>query len=255
MTTDSGVLPTTPEGAAITSNANNATPALEALVGDSKKFKTVEDLAKGKLESDAFILKLQEETQTLRSLLEQTEVNKTRETLLQEILQTMNDNTNPGTIQTNDTTTTTSNQPPQQLSLEDIVKVIEQREEQRQELNNFNQAMDKVKEVYGDRSDEFVENRAKELSVSVDELKAMAKKSPKAFLTMVGVAAGKQQAAPLSGVNSQAVLGSQQSSGTRNKAYYDKLQAEMGGWKFATNRNLQIQLHKDMQALGDAWYS
>ena len=48
----------------------NPSPLAE-LVGDGKKFQTVEDLAKGKQESDAFIVKLQDENAQAIAALEQ----------------------------------------------------------------------------------------------------------------------------------------------------------------------------------------
>src|SRR5688572_24600607 len=51
-----------------TNETTKTTNPLADLVGENKKFKTVDDLAIGKLQSDAFIQKLQDENKELRDL-------------------------------------------------------------------------------------------------------------------------------------------------------------------------------------------
>jgi len=87
---------------------------------------------------------------------------------------------------------------------------------------------------------------------------ATAKRSPNAFWNLIG----ENNNVPQTGtsgvtkgsVNSAAVIQAGQ-PGVRNKAYYDKVKNEMGAKAFVMNQKVQIQMHKDMQALGDAWDS
>jgi hypothetical protein len=232
------------------------TSILEGLVGDGKKFKTVEDLARGKLASDDFIKKLEEETATLRTQLAIVNETNDRTKLLEQIMTNLNTNTpNPQDTTTVQTTQTTDNQP-NSLSLDDIVKLMDAREQARKQTQNWNSAVSEVSKVYGDKAEEFIANKALELGLSVEVLKSLGSTSPKALLNAIGYTNNPNQHSNMtsSSSNTTAVFANNANgNGTRNKAYYDAVQKEMGTTKFVLDKSLQIQLHKDMMALGDAW--
>jgi hypothetical protein len=95
----------------------------------------------------------------------------------------------------------------------------------------------------------------------------LARRSPNALLNMLGIPNDKDQGRATktsqqvgghqSSVNTDAMgLGDSPSRGTtRDNAYYDKLKQEMGISKFVMDRKLQIQMHKDMSQLGEAFFS
>jgi hypothetical protein len=56
------------------------------LVGEDKKFKTVEDLAKGKLEADSYIEQLKEENRIAREKLGELEGSKSKDETVSELL-------------------------------------------------------------------------------------------------------------------------------------------------------------------------
>lgn len=234
------------------------TGVLAELVGPDKKFKSVEDLAIGKNQSDLFITKLQDENKDLRSLLEQATNNNDRTALLEKLMTDLNSNQNQDSTTNNQQQPLTDNQA-QSLSRDDIVRLIEEREQARKAQANYQQAIGEVAKVHGENTDTYLSTKATELGLTVETLKALAQSSPKAFLNTIGhsTQAPRSQSMSGSGVNSQAVFGSQgQESGIRNKAYYDKLQSTMEKDKkgsFILNKSLQVQLHKDMVSLGDEW--
>lgn len=223
------------------------------LVGADKKFKTLEDLAKGKQQADAFIDKLKEETATLRNLLEQSNQLNDRQTILENLMSELNNNQN-STPNTNDQQQPNKDNQPAVLSSDDIVKLIEARERDRQNQANWNKAKDELKKIHGDKTEEFIQKKANELGISESFLKDLGEKSPQAFLSALGHSANRQTSTPSPSVNSAAILNNPApNDGVRNKAYYDGLLQTMGAKKFMMDRSLQVQMHKDLMSLGDSW--
>lgn len=231
---------------------------LDSLVGEGKKFKTQEDLAKGKVEADAFIVTLQNTINQLADELKQANVSADRKAHLENLMSTLTNTTkNPSETKQGNQPQNPSNQSGSGLSHDDVVKLLEQRDAQAAQARNLAEAYNPVRKVYGDKTDEVIAAKAKQLGMSVEQLENLAKTSPAAFLNVVGVNArdnSTRSMANHSSVNAVGGNGGHEPQ-VRNKAYYDGLQKEMGSWKFATDAKLQVQLHKDMQALGDAWDS
>lgn len=149
------------------------------LVGEGKKFKTVEDLAKGKIEADKFINDLKAEMAELRSHLEgQTKLDE----LKQEIQELRAQREGQPKPQTGDA-----------LSAADIkalvTKAITDTERSRSSAQNIQDAQSAVIEKLGtaEKASEFIVTKAKELGVSTEELKGIASRSPTAFLKMLDV--------------------------------------------------------------------
>lgn len=243
---------------AVAGGGSTADP-LSELVGDGKKFKTVEDLAKGKLESDNFIAKLQAENNELRTLLKTTEEKVIRAATVEDILKRVEGVSKP--TSTPAASGTDGNQPVS-LTREDVVNLLAQREQEAKAKANYAMANRTLVEAYGDKAKEVVATKAAELGISPAMLKAMAETSPKAFLTVLGV--GSAPSAPSvsrtgsagrGNVNTAAISNSPPIGEVRNQSFYDKMRKEMGAIKFATNTNLQVQMHKDMERLGDAFFS
>jgi hypothetical protein len=166
-TPETNALPT-----AVTPNAGNTESAiLNSLVGEGKKFKTVEDLAKSKLESDAFINRLQDEQKELRKDLE---ARIRTEDALAELKKDR------------------GNQAPADSSV-DVKKVVletlEQAERDKIALKNIRQANDHIIDKCGGKkeAEAFIIKKSEELGVPVEWLKDMAARSPKALYNTLGV--------------------------------------------------------------------
>jgi hypothetical protein len=227
-----------------------------ALVGPDKKFKSVQDLARGKLEADSFIKKVTEENNALRALIQNSEENNWSSNAMTDLLARVSQ----GSHQVQQPATETkveggAGNQPQALTSSDVEILFKNLRQKEHEDANEKTAFGKLAESFGaDKVEEVLQKKAASLGLDVDTLKATARKSPTAFANLIGD--NRQQAsAPATGRNTSAVpeLAGLGSEPKRDRAYYDKLKNEMGVKKFMLDKSLQVQLHRDMMTLGDAW--
>jgi hypothetical protein len=224
------------------------TAVLESLVGEGKKFQSVEQLAEAKLQSDQYIEKLKGDLAAV-----QAQAGSGNAEALDRILAEIKNNQSVTTQTT--TSSDTSNQSGAALTEDKIVAIIERREKQRVATQNTETAMAQVRKVHGSKSEEFLAKLATETGTSVDELKAIAARSPAMFLKVADLDRTTQGTqTSTSSVNSQALKTSVNSDGSvRDKTFYDAKMKEMGSKKFVFDSALQVQMHEDMKRLGDAW--
>jgi len=164
------------------SPANTETPGSVAeLVGEGKKFATVEDLAKGKQEADQFIEQLKGEMSDLRSDLDQ---RLSAQDLLEEIRKEREAQLSASNVPAEGNTTPS-------LGTDEIASLvketIEQRDVERTASQNLETVDKKMKELYGEKAQEVMLLKAKENDISPDFLKDTAAKSPKAFFNVLGI--------------------------------------------------------------------
>lgn len=164
------------------SNAGNQpgqSGVLSELVGEGKKFKTVDDLAKGKLESDMFIDQLKKEVAELRKELE---AGLGLKDVMSEIEKVRNQ---PAPREAD----TPASLDPNELSklVEDTMTELENKKTLAANIKEADRMI--VEKFNGDRqkSREFLENKAKELGVGVNWLAEMAAKNPKAVMNFLGL--------------------------------------------------------------------
>jgi hypothetical protein len=238
-----------------TQTAAATTGALEQLVGEGKKFKTQEDLAVGKLESDKFISKLSDENKELKTLLTgmatDLEALKQRNTFQ---ARTSNDDDTSN----NDPSQATDNAKPTKATVDgitpaDVLKLMEQREADKAKRANMAQVDAALTKEFGAEAKNFVIQKAAELGLPQEYLITTAQASPSAFFNLVGFLPQESRNTGLTSRVSGVSGGTVTSSGgsLRDGAFYAKLSKEMGAWKFATDTKLQLQMYKDMQQLGD----
>lgn len=233
---------------------------LTSLVGEGKKFKTTDDLAKGKLESDAFIVKIQGENRELRDIVTKMSDKVDRLEKKQSLFGSR-ENSNEEESSNSDGTTSSSsqgkpiNQTVAGLGEDDVLRLVERREidnVKKTNVKTVNQAL--VKE-FGAEAKNVVAVKAAELGLPVEYLYNMAESSPQAFFATIGFQPSSNRNATLTsraqGVNSASTSGTANKTTVRNASYYEGVKKQMGGTKFALDRNLQVQLHKDMMELGD----
>lgn len=144
-------------------------------VGEGKKYASVEDALKSVPHAQSHISNLEKELAELRE-----QVDKVRN--IEEVLAKMEEKAN----KSNDSETTTS----VEVDEEAIAKLVESTltKRQQQELADANiLAADKgMKEVYGEKAQEVLVSKAKDLGLSVEDLMKTAARSPKAFLSLMG---------------------------------------------------------------------
>jgi hypothetical protein len=220
---------------------------LEKLVGEGKKFATVQDLAKGKVEADNFIEQLKTEQKELRDLLRDLENKVTKSKTVEEVLNEASGRESEG------------NQSPP-ISTEDIVKLVDER------LTNRNKAQEAdtnrvranaalLKHFNNDsaKARDYVKSEAARLGMDTDTLKEISEKSPDAFLRLVGINNQARRDAPPNlntAVNSDA---DGLDSTVRDAAYYSALRKKLGH-KFY-EPDIQQQRMRDVQSLGNRFYN
>ena len=169
------------EGQANPPASTQTTGSVEELVGEGKKFATVEDLAKGKAEADIFIEQLKKEQAELRSDLDQ---RLSAQDLLEEIRKEREAQLSSSNTPAEGNTTPSLGQDDIASLVKDTVKQMGVQETSEQNILIVDQ---KMKELFGDRAQEVMLQKAKENEVSVDFLKDAAAKSPKAFFNVLGL--------------------------------------------------------------------
>ena len=163
-----------------------ATPStLDSLVGEGKKYRTVEDLANGYQNADGHINKLEGEGVQLRSELDKRlnaedmvdTIKREREEL--QAARQAPENTTPSLDED---------------SLSKLISsTLDQRDTQKTAAVNQQIADTKMKELYGDKAGEVFQNKARELGISVEFLGEVAAKSPDAFFNTLGISTQKVQ--------------------------------------------------------------
>lgn len=153
---------------------------LAELVGDGKKFKDASDLAKGKAYSDAHIATLE---QTLTGLRQELQQRKTTEDLINHINTLANKSQMPAPEARDNPAPGGEIKPG--LSLEDVQRLLADRDEQSKRSFNLNSATRELREKFGDNASTVIDAKAKELGVSKDYLRGIAEQVPSMFMALM----------------------------------------------------------------------
>lgn len=221
---------------------------IEELVGEGKKFKSVEDLAKGKAESDEYIKMIIKQKDTLSNDYLKLKADYDARASLEEMLdkrQSQEPNAN---------TPNANNNQPQQTDSLDIDKLIESRmsarEKQRLAEENVKKAKDILREKLGNRYADTLRTKMEELDLTEDEMYSLAARSPKAFVRTLGLEDPKPQQPAF-----QSPPSSQYNSSTfkpvtekRTWSWYQDL--KLKDPKAWLDPKIQTQMYHDAQRMG-----
>jgi hypothetical protein len=227
---------------------------LTELVGEGKKFKDAAALAKAKVEADNFIEQLKRENANMRQTVSSGEKLDALLDQLKKLQPPSSGNTN------------TSGNPPLEsnpnqnqsnsikaLTVEEVSKLLDDREVKAREQANLNFAVQKVKEAFGANSKSVVEAKASELGMTYESLLEQAKTHPQVFLKLVEANGPTNVAgAPKTQVNSAATKDA--NGNIKNNAYYAKLRKEMGNAEFFKPA-IQNEMERNAKQLGDAFWT
>lgn len=237
------------EGSGTAPAPEGGTDILSQLVGDGKKFKSVDELARGKLESDKFIEQLKAEQAELRNEYKRLEEQVLKGRTLEDVLKQAESQRTEG-----------GNHSDQQFSQEELTKLVDKRltEAQRNQSRRANQEESQasvLKYVQGDeaKAREFVQTEARRLGMSVDALRDIGAESPEAFRRLVGI---NQPRPSNTGANLRSTVNTEASvsAGTeRDAAYYSKLRKELGSRFY--DASIQQQRFRDKERLGERFYN
>lgn len=222
---------------------------LASLVGEGRKYKTVEDLAKSKLEGDLFIDTLKTENRAYREALlsgNEDAIEAARAAL------TAKQQGDPATTQK-------SNQSPKQSSLskEDILSVVEERDRTLAAKANVESFNAEVGKSFGDKSGEAVRAKLAELGMTHEALTKLVETSPKAALKMLGVEAKGNQAQQVgksdAGAVNTAAFFANSDTNTENWKYFQKLRRELKSDYYRPE--VQTRVMAARMKLGDAFWN
>ena len=140
---------------------------------------------------------------------------------------------------------------PQSQSV-DLDKLLDekltQRQRQQERQDKISYVREELKKLHGDNYQQEVLKKAQELGVTAEFLQTVAEQSPKAFLELVK----PSRVSPPPGLTSSSVR--LPSTGTaRNLAWYRKQMQQ--DKKLRTNETFQIQMQRDAQAQGEAFFN
>lgn len=246
--------------------------------GPEAKFKTVEDLAKAKAESDAFIQRIKEENAEIRKQLGEYEANLQKAKGIDEVLaalknmnetgrnESMSDEGRPrheDSGERNQSRTPETDEAHVRQLIERTLSELNQKssaEQNWQEVNN------KFLEKHNGDSEEALvamKYAAKELDMTMDEFRQFAAIKPQAALRATGLyqaPSRSNEPTRFAGKGSASDNGQGQatSSGPKPKSYYDNLKSQLkqrGQLAKFYSPEIQNQIHKDAGALGDAWFN
>lgn len=231
-------------------------PTLNDLVGEGKKFKTPDDLAKAKLESDRFIEKLQNEQRELREELAKRLSAEEALKRAQEAGKNVENREPPEQPPQKPAT----QQAPTDISSE-VERILQRRDQESTVKRNIDLVTSKMHELYGttDKAAEVVRNRSQELGMSVDQLQKLASDNPKAFFKLIGA---EEKPAADTGATSwgskknptalkSAATVSTVTPGTYK--YYEEIRRSDPAAYFSPR--VQLQMDKDAREKGEKFYS
>lgn len=163
----------------------------DQLVGEGKKFKTFDDLARSKAHADKTIADREAELAQLREDL------NTRLSVEEQLKQFQKATTIPPE---NQAPNQPNNSPQENQDLAKRVReVIDQERQETSRRTNQQLVQDKLAELYGtpEKAAQVVRAKAQELGVSIQFMESIALQSPKAFFTQLGVAEPSRNQAPV----------------------------------------------------------
>jgi hypothetical protein len=226
---------------------------IDHLVGEGKKFRDIEALAKGKLEADKHISEITKTLDELRAELAKQDYAKS-------LLEQMSKGSETGAEQSSSVTTSSSNTENTTQSASDIEalveKVITAKEKNRTSSQNVSVVGEEMQKQYGDKTVEILKAKSLELGMSLDRLKEIAAESPTAFFQLLGVKKMSEKASTSAGVTTQSTIRSENfnsNSQDRTFEYYQKLRKENRSLYYSPK--IQNMMLQDRGRLGDRFYN
>lgn len=225
--------------------------SLDTLVGDDRKYKSPDELAKAYVNADSYIEKQKRELAERDAELKI--LRELRDAQLSKKIENSGDNDPPG--RQHET-------PPDPAALKasdvDINKLVReelaQASEEKRRADNINEAAKTMTQRFGSpaKAQEAVRRRAEELGVGVDWLMDSAAKSPSAFYATMGISPTDRSASS-PGFRHEVNIERTTSGGLRNFTYWEELRKKSP--KTYYSPETQKQLFAARRELGDKFYA
>lgn len=225
---------------------------LEELVGEGKKFKTPEDLARGKYEADQMISHKNQQFDQLREdylkLREEYTSRAKLEDLVDQLAQRQLASSESNTQNTNEASKP-SIDPKEIESL--VSSKIQEFELSKKQTENFNQVRSRLSERYGNNYQSVLKEQIEQLGLTEMFVNDLARNHPQVLYKTLGLDQPKSseqfQAPPRSQRNDSFAPSTQK----RTWSYYQKMRKENP--KLWLDNKTQTQMLKDRVELGDAF--
>lgn len=228
------------------------TPSLaDQLVGEGKKYSSVEELAKGKKHADDFIEQLKGELSSMRSEMDTVKTDLAARERLEDVLDKLASRDSRRDDDYDDSNRESNYQSGQPaISRKDIETLIEhkvtQNERDRTAAENRKVAVDKLKEMYGNDYTSKLNDVRESLGLDKTTLNNLAATSPKAFLELVtpkGSNSERPFSPPPTNTRSEAMGTSGAPAAPGTAEYYGNLKKTNP--QLYRTAKVQAQLHKD----------
>lgn len=174
---------------------NENTDYFAELVGENKKFKDEKALAKGKYEADLYVKSLEKSLDEMRSDYEEARKQNMAGARLEELIDRLNKSSNSNSEQ--NPPAKEDGNTPNTVKPEDFNKLIEAKiaetKVREKEEANYENVQAKLRERFGNNAANVLEQQRQTLGLSVDDTKALARKSPAAFFRLMQLDQTQQQ--------------------------------------------------------------
>ena len=227
---------------------------LDTLVGEGKKFDSVEALAKGKAQSDEHIKTVEQENAELKTKLEEMNARDGTQHTMEDLINAVKEAQ----------AKTQGSEEGKTMSTEELQEAIRSvvESDKTAETKAYNRA--KGNELVLGKVDGNVEaaralvtERAAALGMSPAKLAELSEESPSAFASLIDPSAGTANPAhvtQLDGIRTD-TLGNdtpvQEMDGFKTKAWFDAKRKEVGVTKYLNDQTIMRELTKSMNGLGE----
>jgi hypothetical protein len=221
---------------------------LAVLVGEDKKFKSLEDLAKGKLAADKHIEQLEGELAQIRAQMAEVEEEASKSKTVSDLVDAVKKANKPDAE---------GNQPVSEQQLKEMVaQIMDGRTEAQTRASNYQAANQSVLDKFNgdvEAARTYMAERGKQLGMNTEQLKTLGETSPSAFKQLMEVqpSTGSPAVTSLPNEVNRNQGNTDVIDGHHTKAYYDRLKAELGPAKYWNDPQVQADYFKDAMALGD----
>jgi hypothetical protein len=217
------------------------------LVGEDKRFKSPQELARGKVEADTFIERLQQEAAELRAELDK---RVTYEELIDKV-----GARNSGGVGGGNSEPRVPETPPAGVGQEDIQRLVEEqlakRTDQERRAQNAAEVKRRLQEEYGRDYVSRLKQRTDELNTTQEFMTELSQTNPQMFFELLGQPRrdGPSAAPPRSSVNTGAFA---PRTNSKNYAYYSEIRAK-DPRKYFTPQ-VQREMFAEAKRQGTAFY-
>jgi len=211
-----------------------------------------ETIAKGKYEADRFIEQLKRQNEELKADLS----NSQKIDQLMEMIK--NQNKSPasggGSHQTEVSLSHTEKEELSEETLRGLIaEHVSQREQETTRQKNLNEVDSVLQSKYGTAANSVVNQKARELGMSLKDLEEMAAKTPKAFLRLVAPDSSTKESPVTVGTSQRSEGVSNRKTGTRDWSYYQDLRRKSKSQYYSSQ--VQQQMLRDLKEMGkEAFY-